>query len=119
MGFDAWFFARLDYQDKSKRLDNLDMEFIWRPFYDSLGNRSQIFTHVLYNHYSAPTNLGFDITNGNDPFIDNENLETFNADNLANQMNDWVLHMAQHYRTNHLFVPFGDDFNFMNAKMYF
>ena len=38
MGFDAWFFARLDYQDKVKRLENSEMEFIWRPMYSHLGN---------------------------------------------------------------------------------
>ena len=27
--------------------------------------------------------------------------------------------MAEHYKTNHLFVPFGDDFNFMDAKRNF
>jgi len=40
MGFDAWFFARLDYQDKSKRLDEKTMEFVWRPMYESLGSRT-------------------------------------------------------------------------------
>lgn len=95
------------------------MEFVWRPFYDTLGTRSQIFTHVLYNHYSAPPNLGFDITNNNDPFVDDPSLETFNADYLSEQMHDWVLHMIDHYRTNHIFITMGDDFNYMNAKMYF
>jgi hypothetical protein len=37
MGFDAWFFARLDYQDKARRLDAKQMEFIWRPMYEHLG----------------------------------------------------------------------------------
>lgn len=40
MGFDAWFFARLDYQDKQKRLADREMEFVWRPFYDTLGTRA-------------------------------------------------------------------------------
>jgi len=38
MGFDALFFARLDEQDKQNRLENQEMEFIWRPFEDSLGH---------------------------------------------------------------------------------
>ena len=29
MGFDAWFFARLDYKDKENRLRNKEMEFLW------------------------------------------------------------------------------------------
>ena len=37
LGFDAWFFARLDYQDKEKRENELEMEFVWRPS-QSLGD---------------------------------------------------------------------------------
>jgi lysosomal alpha-mannosidase len=40
MGFDAWFFARADYQDKIRRMADKEMEFVWRPFYDSLGSRA-------------------------------------------------------------------------------
>lgn len=38
MGFDAWFFARIDYQDKNKRMNDKELEWIWRPNSDSLGN---------------------------------------------------------------------------------
>lgn len=31
MGFDAWFFARLDQQDKDRRVDTNEMEFVWMP----------------------------------------------------------------------------------------
>ena len=37
MGFDALFFARLDYQDKDKRLNEKELEFVWRPNAESLG----------------------------------------------------------------------------------
>jgi lysosomal alpha-mannosidase len=65
MGFDAWFFARLDYSDKEKRLNEMEMEFIWMPNEKSLGSDVNIFTHVLYNHYSSPNGYDFD-TNDND-----------------------------------------------------
>jgi alpha-mannosidase len=32
MGFDSWFFARLDFQDKNERLENREMQTLWRPF---------------------------------------------------------------------------------------
>ena len=38
MGFDAWFFSRIDYQDKNKRMNDLEMEWVWRPNPQSLGN---------------------------------------------------------------------------------
>ena len=51
MGFNAWFFARMDHYDKAKRVDAKELEFLWRPFNESLGARAEIFTHMMYNHY--------------------------------------------------------------------
>ena len=56
------------------------MEFVWRPFYDSLGSRSQIFSHSLYNHYSAPPGFSFDARSNDDPIVDDPNLETYNVE---------------------------------------
>lgn len=47
MGFDAWFFARIDRQEKSVRLDNQTMQWVWRPMFDHLGMSAQIFTHTM------------------------------------------------------------------------
>lgn len=38
MRFDALFFARIDYQDKAKRLEDKSMEFLWRPLSYNSGN---------------------------------------------------------------------------------
>jgi alpha-mannosidase len=38
MGFDAFMFARLDYQEKEIRLANQTMEWVWRPMWDTLGD---------------------------------------------------------------------------------
>jgi hypothetical protein len=46
-------------------------------------------------------------------------LDTYNADAKSDKFYDWVIHMKDHYRSNHLFITMGDDFNYMNAKMYF
>lgn len=54
MGFDALFFARLDYKEKEKRLNDKSMEWIWMPNEDSLGKDVNLLTHVLYAHYSSP-----------------------------------------------------------------
>ena len=60
MGFDAFFFARLDYEDKEARLADKEMEWVWRPMWETLGESAQIFTHALYHHYSAPPGFDFD-----------------------------------------------------------
>jgi len=61
MGFDALFFARLDSMDKEKRINEKSLEYVWMPNVDSLGSEVNLLTHVLYNHYSSPPDLGFDI----------------------------------------------------------
>jgi hypothetical protein len=79
MGFDAWFFARSDYQDKNKRMNEKSLEWIWFPSFDTLGRDVNIFTHNLYYHYSSPPGFGFDTLNSDTFFIDKDS-ETFNAD---------------------------------------
>jgi hypothetical protein len=61
MGFDSVFFARIDYGDKERRLNNLEMEWLWRPNSKSLGNDVQLFTHTLYAHYCAPGGFDFSV----------------------------------------------------------
>lgn len=59
MGFDGFFFARIDYDDKKYRLKDKEMEMIWRGS-ASLGQQTQIFTGVLYNGYGPPGGFCFD-----------------------------------------------------------
>lgn len=61
MGFDALFFARIDYQDKNKRMNEKSMEWVWMPSKDKMGTDVNIFTHSLYNHYSSPNGMVFDV----------------------------------------------------------
>ena len=66
MGFDSFFFGRIDYADKALRLNKSEMEIIWQGS-QSLGSASDIFTGVLYNHYDPPTGFCFDIKCDNPP----------------------------------------------------
>ena len=79
MGFDALFFARIDYKDKEKREYNRELEWVWRPNAQSIGTDTQIFTHTLWNHYRSPEGFGFDIV---DPLYANmqDNMEWLDRD---------------------------------------
>ena len=79
MGFDAWFFARLDYQDKNKRMNDKEMEFVWIPNPESLGTDVNILTHVLYHHYSAPNGFNFETDSPDEQWINDMSSEDFNA----------------------------------------
>ena len=120
MGMDAWFFARLDYQDKVKRLEERSMEWVWKPFSESLGDRVSIFTHAMSDHYSQPSGLGYDERNWrDDPTVADETLETYNADRKAEDLWQYIKHMSMHYRGSNLFIPWGDDFAFGDAHLAF
>ena len=116
MGFNGLFFARIDYQDKAKRLNESTCEMIWRP-QTSTGAPAEIFTHVLYAHYSFPSGFCWDIRCSNDPVMDDPTLENYNAPLIAQGFAAWVQEMALSYRTEHLFVCMGDDFTYQNAAM--
>lgn len=59
MGFEGFFVGRIDYDDKSLRVNQSRMEMVWRGS-ASLGPEVDIFTGVLYTGYDPPKGLCFD-----------------------------------------------------------
>lgn len=60
-GFEALYFARMDYQDRQLRYNKSDLEFVWRAN-PSLGDQSQVFTgQFIAGHYEAPKGFCFDL----------------------------------------------------------
>jgi hypothetical protein len=47
LGFNSWFFWRLDYEDQALREEEKRLEFVWRPQSDTFGSSKDIFTHIL------------------------------------------------------------------------
>ena len=115
MGFDSLFFARLDYQDKEKRLNDKELEFVWRPVNNSLGPQTQILTHVLYQHYSAPRGFDFEISSNDPSWINNASYNS-NAKEEAAALMKQLDDRAKHYMTDEIMVLFGDDFHYMDAE---
>ena len=60
MGFDAYIFSRLDYQERAQRLENKTMEYIFRPQFNHLGKEAQLFTYAMYELYYPPSGLNWD-----------------------------------------------------------
>jgi len=80
MGFDAQFFARIDYQDRLTRLESKEMELIWMPE-TSQGNENLIFTHIMPYMYHAPLNYSFDVRYKQAaPVKDDPRLEGYDVD---------------------------------------
>eukprot|EP01133_Synstelium_polycarpum_P001460 gene1460-1693_t len=115
IGFDAFIIGRMDYQDITGRLADKQMEFMWR------GSKSnpqyEVFTSVLRAMYCTPS--GFNFEGGDDPIQDDPNLFNVNIAERAAAFVAVAQEYATHFRTNNVLIPFGCDFAYMNANMYF
>ncbi len=117
MGFEGVFFARIEYQDYAVRSTEKRLEWEWHPS-KSLGKRSTIFTHALYGTAYGPPK-GFNFNSGDEPVNDDPALENYNVERFADKMAEEVAKRAQCYRTNHIFMTFGSDFQYMNPRLNF
>lgn len=84
MSFDGYFFGRLHYQDKARRLQNKEMEMVWQAS-DNLGEAAEIFTGALYNTYSPPAGFCWDVLCSDEPFVDNKHSKDYNVDRLVSR----------------------------------
>ncbi|XP_017076117.2 LOW QUALITY PROTEIN: lysosomal alpha-mannosidase [Drosophila eugracilis] len=116
MGYNGEFFARMDYVDKKKRLEDKEMEMVWQS--SEYLKSSNIFTGMLYNHYSAPPGFCFDINCEDAPIIDGESYDN-NVDKRVSDFIDYVKTMSKSYRSTHIMVPMGDDFQYEDAAVNF
>ena len=118
MGFNGWFFARIDYQDKEKRLEEQKMEMIMRPLQKS-GEEHYIFSHVQYYHYSAPPSFDFNTRQTNEPIIDDANSKDYNLKQRAEDFVYYFRNQSLHYRGNVLTHTLGEDFQWDASPIYF
>jgi lysosomal alpha-mannosidase len=118
MSFEGFFFARIHYADMEKRTKKQRMELVWRGS-KSLGKSSEIFTGVLYHHYSPPTGFCFDILCDDPPIQDNSRLFDNNVKERVELFINETCEHALHYKSRHIMLTMGDDFNYQNAEMWF
>ena len=80
MGFDAFFYARTDYQDKNKRSDEKSLEYLWYPSQNLENKDVNILTHTLFEHYYSPGGFNFDMVDNDPMWINDRSSSDFNAD---------------------------------------
>ena len=117
LGFDGLFFARLDYRDKMKRKEEKTMEMVWEASQD-IGDASDLFTGVLYNEYGPPPGFCWDLPCDDAPLMDNDLFET-NIDERADALVNFIREQSVHYRTNHIILTMGEDFQYQAAHSWF
>ncbi|MCH97975.1 lysosomal alpha-mannosidase-like, partial [Trifolium medium] len=90
LGFDSLFFARIDYQDRAKRLKEKTLEVVWQGS-RSLGSSSQ----------------------------DDILLFDYNVEERVNDFVSAALAQANVTRTNHIMWEMGTDFRYQYANSWF
>ena len=116
MGFDAVFFARIDYQEKTLRIANSTLEYIWRSS-PTFGSAVDLFTGVFYDHYGAPQSFNFEI-NG-DPIQDDLRLNDINIHQRVSDFAAYCHMLAANTVGNAIMLTMGDDFAYQNANVWF
>ncbi|KAF3829408.1 hypothetical protein GH733_003672 [Mirounga leonina] len=91
MGFDGFFFGRLDYQDKGVRKKKQEME----------------------------QKLCWDTLCADKPFVEDPRSPEYNAKELVDYFLQLATAQGQNYRTNHTIMTMGSDFQYENANMWF
>ncbi|KAK8957105.1 hypothetical protein KSP39_PZI000968 [Platanthera zijinensis] len=118
LGFDAVFFARIDYQDRKKRFADKSLEVIWRGS-RTFGSYSQIFAGAFPSHYDPPNGFYFDVTGSDSPVQDDPLLYDYNVNGRVNDFIDAAMAQANVTQTNHIMWTMGDDFQYQYAESWF
>ena len=119
IGFNSFYFARIDYQDYEVREKSKDLQLVWQGSH-TLGASSNIFTGVLYKtSYGAPPTFCFDVFCQDPPIQDDPDLFDYNVDERVNTFLNYTLTQAQFYHSDHIMLTMGFDFNYMNANNWF
>ncbi|KYQ88699.1 alpha-mannosidase [Tieghemostelium lacteum] len=96
-----------NYHDAFKRDKNL--QFIWRGSPDTLGPKSDIFTHVLDDFYVSPQPLNFE----------DQYKRSQGTDRLVQNLIQLGTERGKYYESPHVLITLGGDFNYANAEYYF
>ncbi|GFP89432.1 alpha-mannosidase [Phtheirospermum japonicum] len=119
VGFDALFFARIDYQDRAKRRDEKKLEVIWQGS-KSRGSSSQIFTGAFYaGNYEPPTGFYFEVNDDSPIVQDDKNLFDYNVEERVDAFVAAALSQANVTRSNHVMWTMGTDFKYQYAETWF
>ncbi|KAL9458064.1 hypothetical protein AB3S75_007006 [Citrus x aurantiifolia] len=119
VGFDSFFYGRIDYQDRAKRKNEKSLEVVWQGS-KSLGSSAQIFAGAFPENYEPPPGGFYFEVNDKYPIIQ-DNIKLFDY-NVQDRVNDFVaaaISQANITRTNHIMWTMGTDFKYQYARTWF
>ncbi|XP_034262785.1 lysosomal alpha-mannosidase [Pantherophis guttatus] len=118
MGYDGFFLGRIDYQDKFHRESLREMEQLWRASSNLDPPAADLFTGILPNGYNPPMSLCWDQICSDNPIVDDDSDEN-NVENIVAYFLGVAAAQAKHYRTNHIVMTMGSDFQYENALLWY
>lgn len=119
VGFDSLFFARIDYQDREKRMDEKRLEFVWQGS-KSLGSTAQIFSGAFWQgNYEPPKGFHFELNDDSLIVQDDPDLFDYNVQERVDDFVAAALSQANVTRTNHIMWTMGTDFKYQYAHTWF
>ncbi|KAL1005722.1 hypothetical protein UPYG_G00063150 [Umbra pygmaea] len=119
MGYDGFFFGRLDYQDRDHRRAAREQEMLWRASESLTPPVADLFTGILPNGYNPPEGFCWDQLCDDPPIRDDPDLEDYNVDDVVIRFLKIALEQAKVYKTNHIIMTMGSDFQYENANLWY
>nr|XP_020473504.1 lysosomal alpha-mannosidase [Monopterus albus] len=119
MGYDGLFFGRLDYQDRDRRMKDKEQELLWRASDTLTPPMADLFTGILPNGYNPPEGFCWDQSCSDPPIRDDPDLEDYNVDDVVKRFLAIASSQAKVYKTNHIIMTMGSDFQYENANLWY
>ncbi|XP_039823248.1 probable alpha-mannosidase At5g13980 isoform X5 [Panicum virgatum] len=119
VGFDAFYFFRIDYQDRDTRKGTKELEVVWRGS-KSFGSSADIFAGIFPQNYEPPPgDFYFEVDDDSPVVQDDPLLFDYNVEERVNGFVAAALAQANITRTNHIMFTMGTDFKYQYAESWF
>ncbi|ONM26655.1 putative alpha-mannosidase [Zea mays] len=119
VGFDAFYFFRIDYQDRDTRKGTKELEVVWRGS-KTLGSSADIFAGIFPKNYEPPPGDFYFEVDDNSPVVqDDPLLFDYNVEERVNDFVAAAVAQANITRTNHIMFTMGTDFKYQYAESWF
>uniref|UniRef100_A0A0D3HMG1 Alpha-mannosidase n=1 Tax=Oryza barthii TaxID=65489 RepID=A0A0D3HMG1_9ORYZ len=119
VGFDAFYFFRIDYQDRDTRKGTKELEVVWRGS-KTFGSSADIFAGIFPKNYEPPPGQFYFEVDDTSPIVqDDPLLFDYNVEQRVDDFVAAAIAQANITRTNHVMFTMGTDFKYQYAESWF
>ncbi|KQJ88370.1 hypothetical protein BRADI_4g17308v3 [Brachypodium distachyon] len=119
VGFDAFYFSRIDYQDRDRQKGTKELEVVWRGS-KTFGSSVDIFSGIFPKDYEPPPGEFYFEVDDHSPVIQDDPLVSdYNVEQRVKDFVAAAIAQANITRTNHIMFTMGTDFKYQYAETWF